>query len=557
MADFQTNMTDPRVSSRMFRLLLGVVVCIHVSVALFIASSRGPDDHYITYWPAWTLKTFGKIYNYNLESVEQSSSLFYTVLLSFLSWLIGPESSMVNLSCSVGIVMSALTVVVACIIARRWTGKWWLVTAVAIAFNPSFLHWSVSGMETTTSAFAGSLVMLGATVSRGRNTNFIKYTALSLGILIWTLSRPEGGLILMFAALMVFCFLRLKPNAQLDPQLRSDAFFVLCLAGMIFTLVTTWRLATFGLAFPLPVYAKAAVTDRSVMEHFDIAWRGLYYVFYSSRLLTLYWALMFMAWWLVPSQSTAKFVLPFALTAAQMLFAIVVGGDWMMEWRFIMPTVALVMIAPSLVFLYGPRFAKVIGSILVLMAIGKSLSVIGSFREDRQQNLHATEALVKKLGGKIDDVSWFDRFRSTSLRDREAADAMFKIVEQILHLSNQPVVIASGQAGYVMYHVAQRFIGQIYFIDRVGLTTQHVLNHRIKRAQGIVSPNLNHNDFPIHRHMLLDPDQSTLIVREAPDIIFDYGRAPGPIDNYHLVFEQLPNPQHIYVHARHQMKSVP
>ena len=55
-----------------------------VVVAFLIYGQSGPDDAYITYWPARALAEHGRIWNYNGVRVEQSSSLSLVVVLAIL-----------------------------------------------------------------------------------------------------------------------------------------------------------------------------------------------------------------------------------------------------------------------------------------------------------------------------------------------------------------------------------------------------------------------------------------------------------------------------------------
>src|SRR4051812_15689114 len=61
-------------------------VVLLVLGAVFFGST-GRDDAYLTYWPAHTLATSGRILNYNGQRVEQSSSLLHVVVLAAVSRL--------------------------------------------------------------------------------------------------------------------------------------------------------------------------------------------------------------------------------------------------------------------------------------------------------------------------------------------------------------------------------------------------------------------------------------------------------------------------------------
>ncbi|HNL92071.1 MAG TPA: hypothetical protein PKH01_04140, partial [Pseudomonadales bacterium] len=50
----------------------------------FLGFSGGVDDAHITYWAAESLVRNGEILNYNLDRVEQSSSLLQVLVLGLL-----------------------------------------------------------------------------------------------------------------------------------------------------------------------------------------------------------------------------------------------------------------------------------------------------------------------------------------------------------------------------------------------------------------------------------------------------------------------------------------
>src|ERR1041385_1784086 len=75
--------------------LVGGAILLFIGLGFTLFRSTGQDDCYLSYWPAHTLATFGRIVNYNGEAVEQSSSLLWVLamgLIAFISRQIGRAS---------------------------------------------------------------------------------------------------------------------------------------------------------------------------------------------------------------------------------------------------------------------------------------------------------------------------------------------------------------------------------------------------------------------------------------------------------------------------------
>ena len=108
--------------------------------------STGHDDAYITFWPVHTLSAFGEILNYDLERVEQSSSLLHTLLLAGLHTATG--FSIPLLSWVVGVGFGVLTVVRAVGLSEALGRRPGWALPLVIGTAPAFLYWWFSGLET-------------------------------------------------------------------------------------------------------------------------------------------------------------------------------------------------------------------------------------------------------------------------------------------------------------------------------------------------------------------------------------------------------------------------
>jgi hypothetical protein len=147
------------------------------------------------------------------------------------------------------------------------------------------------------------------------------------------LARPEG--ILYAAAAFLY---RLATRRR--RHLRWFLPVVILFGGY-----TAFRVSYFGQWLPNPYYAKTAAVGVDKLG--ELA-RGLFYV---ARFLREQWhpalvALSVIA--LVPRSGRAAVAALWVLVVCQMVFALAVGGDWMPNYRFLVPVLPLVLLLQQL-----------------------------------------------------------------------------------------------------------------------------------------------------------------------------------------------------------------
>ena len=182
-----------RKSTKHIRLFLFASMFVVLGLVLF--GYTGGDDTYISYWPAYTLRRFGSILNYNGVRMEQSSSLLLVLLVAATSLLgvkITIAGPLVSLFAVIGSSVCASYLGTRLLLRNRF------LTIAIIGTFPYFVFWSNSGMESTLTSLCAALVILscGAFLKHNNPTRitFI-WPTITMLLLAWV--RPEMPIALL------------------------------------------------------------------------------------------------------------------------------------------------------------------------------------------------------------------------------------------------------------------------------------------------------------------------------------------------------------------------
>jgi len=227
-----------------------------------------------------------------------------------------------------------------------------LLPCLFLAVSGPFATWASSGMETN----FFTLFIVGSayhTISFWKSGDS-KSLHLSFFLCLFaTLTRPEGfGLFLLLLFLHIIYYLKKE-----KPERKSKSLIVAVLVYLIpFSIYFIWRYSYFGYLLPLTFYAKTGGT-------FHQWFRGLKYLVYFSvhyllpflpMLLYLFWKrkkllknkIFSLSGWFKKPLNDRSLSLLFlgVVCSAYIIYVILVGGDYMAMYRFIVPVLPFIYI---------------------------------------------------------------------------------------------------------------------------------------------------------------------------------------------------------------------
>jgi hypothetical protein len=241
-----------------------------VVVFLFALAGVAFTSHARLLWPFTVDDTFitlryaarlaggrGLSWNDGEAPVEGYTSFSWTLLLSPAHFF-GPDAEWFAKLASLGASGLLCALLAACAAwltpgssAVRATAA--ALAAALFALDPSSAVHAVSGMDTALFALLLTLVFAALVAAKSKPTQRA-FAALSAVGLLSGLTRPEGNLVFGVGTAVLL--------AGLNPEKRRQAVRALLLGyALPGAAYFAWRYFTYGLLFPLPVYAKAVKTD--------------------------------------------------------------------------------------------------------------------------------------------------------------------------------------------------------------------------------------------------------------------------------------------------------
>ena len=506
-----------------------------VACGLILFPTGGRDDAYITYWAAYSLAKYGRVLNYNLMPVEQSSSLAQVVLIGTFARLFNLD---VVLFGRISAILGALAVVFA---VAYWLPKVGQknvpLVILLLAANPFFIYWSFGGLETSLAAFGWLVFVVFQTLYLEQNqTGWL----LAAGLLVLYI-RPENALIvglfsvtvLMIAVYRHFISTELLGtfHARRSPESRAGllrAARLLLVNGVMTLVALGLRYAWFGDIFPQPVRAKTGGISGVLLA------QGLQYL--ADTYLNLSMGPVMLACLvgmalLLYLFFVKKQVEPFLLNVAALLgiylaFMLLTGGDWMEGGRFSVHVMPLICILAAYA-LAGIRRRPVFFVICVGML---ALQLVGMYQFARAESTAIPAWKNISLAGvNLDGYDWFETHNVLALRDMPTIAALEDVLQKSLALKS-PLVVMSGQMGMVPYYTAQKFPGQIIWLDRSGLADRVFTT--CPDTAGWERETRGHLHFTYNTFMRYLPELQTKCAIPTPDIIFDLGLNIGQVADH-------------------------
>lgn len=197
-----------------------------------------------------------------------------------------------------------------------------LIAPVFLAVNLSFLIYPMTGMETT---FFTMLLTL-AVLLYHRQIHKSRVGAMAIGAVLVAIALTRfDGLVLV----VVILSYRLLVRHEVKASIPSIAVF---LAGII--AYSAWRLSYYPTLLPNTFYAKVGFTPRQLLLG------GLYLARFTADVGQYPLLLGIIPFAVGRTTHTIRFAGWIVL--AHLMYVLVVGGDWMPHFRFVLPVLPLV-----------------------------------------------------------------------------------------------------------------------------------------------------------------------------------------------------------------------
>jgi hypothetical protein len=318
------------------------------------------DDAYITFTAAKNLALgYGPVFVPG-ERVEATSSLLWACLLAPFE---RAGFTSIQPAKGLGLLFAAGTIVVAVRLLKRLivdaSRTAVALTAVVIASCSPFVLWSMYGMEHGLVAF---LLMLSIDLFHGETRRGSGWTS-AIPIALLEAARPEGMMFVLF-----FIGARVLRGAVGIP---SPARYLRPWFGWLLLPIAAyelWGLWFYGHLLPNTVAAKVGGSLAVVLK------RGVYYVLHDGS-ASMFWLFVatLAALLLLILRGVSAFragairdwfigqftpLLLLGVVSIQLLFTVLVGGDWMPHARFLSHVAPLAVVACATVVLSQARLLR-------------------------------------------------------------------------------------------------------------------------------------------------------------------------------------------------------
>jgi len=517
------------VTGRRRLLLYALPPVVLLALGGLLFGSTGRDDAYLTYWPAHTLATTGKMVNYNGQRVEQSSSLLHVVVLAVVSRM--STLSIPAAGWIVGLVSGAATVVVAIQLARRIEPQAALIAGAFTATSAYLVYWSFGGLETPLAALCCLLAVLGsATLVTGPGSRWIAVGSVAT-IAAYATVRPEGTVVLVVLAVAVVVVAALGPRSSLfrpgGRRLpRRGAVRLAIAVGGVVAAVLLFRFTYFGDIVPQPVRAKVSGLKPS---------DGLQYLrdwLIAPGVLVL----PIVAAGALLQRRSKRSVLELVawiMAACQLGFVVFAGGDWMEAGRMLVPFLAVAAVLAAVTVARTERRVLFACAVIAIELFGV---LVIARSESTGKPLWASPG----DGGDAataDTLPFYERSNRVHLRDGIFETHVQDLVEQLHQATGRQIIVSSGQAGMVPYYLMDRVGSDMRFIDRGALSGDAFARcpEGAKQLSFGAGKVVSYNYWFSH--------QSECGVAQ-PDVIYELGTFPKTrvFSDYVVVYQEKPRP---------------
>lgn len=308
-------------------------------------SITGFDDAYmfIRYADNF-LSGYGVAWNRDGIQTYGATSILYLFCVAMLRWFfseIDSASVLIRASALFGLLAIGVnTITINSFVRSKALTKLKLPLAVSMSYlllSPIYRFHAVSGMDTTLSIFANSVLVLSAF-----QLTFRRYPhSMSLAVLAGYfsfLARPDN--LLYVICLPVCCQLLLSDTDQKKASIR---YLLGLFAVLLIDSITKWMI--FGDPLPLPFYAKANGYYEGYIGAYQ--WNPLGYLIYFGSLVLPFLILISLFVRKEGARIISAFMIPVVVTFAYFFSVVQIMG---MEARYYVPALPFFVISSFLAF---------------------------------------------------------------------------------------------------------------------------------------------------------------------------------------------------------------
>lgn len=452
------------------------------------------DDAYISYrYGKNLMEGKGLVYNHG-EYVEGYTNFLWTIITAPFTQIKTVDVSI--FSSSLGLLLSMVNILLVALISRQFSDKLTgylkyliLLPALFLALDDSIAFWAIGGMEFP----MYTLFILGIIYNYFKINEHKKHLFYLAGfIMLCTLSRPEGNMIILITLAHMFLFRKHIDNFRKVFFFIIGTYAVFCLAYYGF------KYLFYGQLIPNTFYAKG-VTDISM----NLVLGTKYLALCIGTRIYIFIFILFIPFKRAFLDLKLSYLLSFVLI--YIIYLVVVGGDWMIANRFFVP------IVPMLYILSTIGFLNVINKISIYLNNEKKALKIANF----------SSAVLGVLLFVL-TLSLLE-YKQLIIKDNNARYEMqWSMFGKWLKMNTDPnTVIAVGPAGKIPYY------SELYTIDMWGLNNDYIAKTNSKRLQA------GHKKFDIDYVLSLNPE---FIIGYAgftdADIAPRYEKFNAPEDKY-------------------------
>lgn len=395
--------------------------------------STGIDDAHITYFVSNILANQGEILNYNLQRVEQSSSLLHVLLGALLSKITGINS--VTCGHIVPLLAGLLCLVSLHIFAKDHQISPWPV--ILCASSSGFVYWNFAGLEAPLSALLMLLYVLS--INNGlKKLHWLNALAIVISGTCLQMTRPEMILFVPALTITISLLLRLQKHSTTKTSLT-----ICMLTFIIAALITLWRYWYFGDVFPQPVTAKSSgITMASLHNGFLYVAKTISNPWTAITSLIGAFSCMHILWktW---QQRISTVLSSMSITIiGYSALIILMGGDWMPAgrlWVTIIPLTAIT-ISYSLSALLPTSLLNLTMAFITLLNMAWLLAIFNYSTGEKEE--------VKT------PYNFFETHSPDNYANIPTLDFLQTLVAKILPLQPSGIKVLSGQMGMIPYHLS-------------------------------------------------------------------------------------------------------